>query len=167
MYVRYLYIFISCLLLVSNFSYTQQESVKSYSSTSWLGVTHTKMLYKVDDCIVGCLHCTNLFNCLYVLHTFYIKPEHRGKGYGSKLLLHGCDVVKKIGAKRVFVQPGPFEIDVKTVNNYSARLQKLVAFYKGRGFIIVPKLMSNLATLVYKVARIDEDAAYLMVKRFN
>jgi GNAT superfamily N-acetyltransferase len=105
----------------------------------------------------------------YVIHSFYIKPEDRNKGYGGKLLAYTCNHLRSLGAKKIYIQPGPFEEVNGVMHNIydesrASRIKRLIALYKRCRFQRVNKLISCGAQIVYKILGIDEDANYLLVK---
>jgi GNAT superfamily N-acetyltransferase len=106
----------------------------------------------------------------YILHSGYVYPEFREKGYGQALLLHICDVIKQQGATRAYIQPGPFEIvngqAVGVGPLYTEQMKRLVAGYGKYGFKPTDRVTSKLAAALYYITRIDEDARYLLVNYF-
>lgn len=107
----------------------------------------------------------------YIIHSLYVHPQYRGQGYGKKLLLYVCDVIKKQDARRAYIQPGPFEIvngctvDVGAL--YKQKIQQFIELYKKCGFKSVSYPMTLLADMIYKIMDIQQDAQYLMVKNFT
>jgi ribosomal protein S18 acetylase RimI-like enzyme len=105
----------------------------------------------------------------YVLYNFYISPEYRNKGHGSALLAYSCDYLAQQGASRVYIQPGPFEMNsagelIGNSVDYELRLQRLVSFYQKHDFVLVSPMQSFGIGLLYRVLRINENARYLMVR---
>lgn len=105
----------------------------------------------------------------YVLHTFYIYPEHRNKGYGTQWLNYTCDYLQSIGATKIYIQPGPFEINndedsAALGRSRALTLQALINLYKKNRFVSAQNWMTPLIQLMYKGMRIDEKAEYLMVQ---
>jgi hypothetical protein len=84
--------------------------------------------------------------------------------------LHICDLIKQQGATRAYIQPGPFEIvngqAVGVGPLYTEQMKRLVAGYGKYGFKLTNRVTSKLAAALYYIARIDEDAHYLLVKYF-
>jgi|GEM_PF-2232328 len=106
---------------------------------------------------------------LYVIHSFYIYPPYRNKGYGRRLLNYACEHLKLHGANKIYLQPGPFELTEdgyidNSVSSSEVQLQWLVNFYKKHQFVKTNKALSYCAALLYKCMHIDENADYLMVK---
>lgn len=110
----------------------------------------------------------------YVILNLYVEPEYRRQGYGSALLEYACDHLKAIGAKHVYLQPGPFEMG-KAPEGYlttikptgealAQQMQQLVVFYKDNGFVPAPQWLTQVIKWVYTCMGIDENAEYLMVK---
>lgn len=106
----------------------------------------------------------------YILHSVYVYPEFRRKGYGQALLLHISDLIKKQGATRAYIQPGPFEIvngqAVGVGKLYGAQMKWLVAYYGKFCFQRTDSITSKLAAILYYIVGIPEDAHYLLVKKF-
>jgi GNAT superfamily N-acetyltransferase len=104
----------------------------------------------------------------YAIHSLYVHPQFRKKGYGTMLVKHACAALKELGATRAYIQPGPFELqDEKLVSvgaEYAPLMKVLVAFYKKLGFQKVSTPMSALARFFYFITNIREDANFLMVK---
>ncbi len=106
----------------------------------------------------------------YALHSLYVYPEYRNKGYGTQLLNHACDYLKSIDAENIYIQPGPFEVDEdghldRSLDSRESKLQRLVALYTKNQFHFTPKWATPIIWLLYKAMRIDENAEYLMVKK--
>lgn len=106
---------------------------------------------------------------IYAIHNLYVYPEHRMQGYGKQLLLYACAVIKRLGARVAYIQPGPFEIvGGRTIgiigDQYEQKMKQLVVFYEKYGFKKVHPATSWLASFLYKMMGINEDARYLMVK---
>lgn len=104
----------------------------------------------------------------YIFHTLYVLPEHRNCGVGKNLLEYACTQVKTQGASRIYIQPGPFELDeygylVKPTEQYEERVQKLITLYQQSGFSAASRPLTYCAYLLYTCLRIDENSAHLMV----
>jgi GNAT superfamily N-acetyltransferase len=107
---------------------------------------------------------------LYAIHSFYIYPPYRNRGHGKKLLVYTCDHVKKLGAQRIYIQPGPFEIvdgvcEKIVDETHRIKIQKLITLYKNAGFTFVNRFISRCAAIIYPILGISENAQYLMVKQ--
>jgi GNAT superfamily N-acetyltransferase len=104
----------------------------------------------------------------YIIHSLYVQPQYRGQGYGKKLLLYVCDIIKTEGGRRAYIQPGPFEIvngcAVNVDSLYQEKIQRLIELYKKCGFKSVFYPMTLLASMLYTIMGIQEDPRYLMVK---
>jgi len=139
------------------------------SGSSWLHKTVTIDSY-VDNKKVGFIAYDKIAVVPFcVIHSFYIYPEYRNKGYGRRLLNYTCAYLKSCGAKKTYLQPGPFELDEDgdVENNVPSRklkLQRLVKFYKNSQFAKTNRALSYCAALLYKCMHIDENSDYLMVK---
>lgn len=104
----------------------------------------------------------------YIFHTLYVLPEYRNGGIGKNLLEYACKYVKTQGASRIYIQPGPFELDeqgclIKPTAQYDERMDKLLTLYRKCGFTAASKSLTYCAYLLYTCMRIDEDSAHLMV----
>lgn len=97
-------------------------------------------------------------------------PDFRCRGYGGALVKHLCSFEKN-GGKRIYIQPGPFELTDNglykeiDISSYEVNIQKLIVFYKKFGFNPVSNISSLCAKVLYGIVCIDENANYLMVKR--
>lgn len=109
----------------------------------------------------------------YAIHSFYVYRHYRKQGYGEALLAYACKTIKHNGGKRIYIQPGPFEIQNNTLVAIDdpilceQQLQNLLKFYQKRGFEYVYTCTALSAHLLYKLMGIDENAQYLMVKTLN
>ncbi|MGE0009408.1 MAG: GNAT family N-acetyltransferase [Candidatus Babeliales bacterium] len=130
----------------------------------------TKIGCSIDNTEVGFLKYTKApFLSYYVLHTLYVHPEYRKQGYGTQLLAYACDYLKALGAQKIYVQPGPFEIVpdgniFKTEDVSGEKLKALVSFYQKNGFTKAHAALMCCALMAYYCISLDEDANYLMVK---
>lgn len=103
----------------------------------------------------------------YILHSLYVYPNHRKKGYAKRFLPFVCQEIADAGATKIYIQPGPFEMSndgIVNVEDYQKRMEYLIPFYESMGFKKVDVILSWLASFIYKVANIQEDAQHLMVK---
>ncbi len=96
-------------------------------------------------------------------------PSYRNQGYGTQLLQHACERLYTLGACKIYIQPGPFEINkngacVKPEEAYEEKLEALKALYHKHGFETAPNIIVYAAHVVYYCARLRENANYLMVK---
>lgn len=124
-----------------------------------------------DNTRIGFISYTKVFLVpFYIIHNLYVYPQYRWQGYGKKLLLYTCNIIKKLGAKRAYIQPGPFEIiKGRTVGVgalYEQEMKRIIALYKKCGFRPIARATALFAVLLYKLMSIDEDARYLMVREF-
>ncbi len=104
----------------------------------------------------------------YIIHSFYIYPATRNRGYGKKLLVYACDRLKDRRAHMVYIQPGPFEMIDGHLQNVQVfreeKIKKLVSLYKGCGFAPVNSITQMFAYIFYTCIGIDEDPKYLLYK---
>lgn len=130
--------------------------------------TTKKITYYYQDQQVGYLYYERLPLSLFIVHTFFIRQENRNQGHGTALLQFACNKLKYVGARKIIIQPGPFEregnkfIDVPT-NERTQRLDQLARLYKSVGFSPAPRIVRCLAKYLYKIINIDEDAHYLVI----
>jgi len=148
----------------------QEKEFKSRVVGNGLFDESTKISYLHDDKQVGCIVCTKLPLSFYILHSFFVDPEHRNRGYGSKLLAHACSEIDTQKPRTVFIQPGPFEYidgefsDIDEPTEREEKLHRLAKLYARAGFRKAPRPLSLAAALLYKLIGLQEDASYLMVK---
>lgn len=104
----------------------------------------------------------------YALHSLYVYPEFRRKGHGTALIKHACASLKNLKATRVYIQPGPFELEHKqqlnTPLSYKKKIDELVRLYKKSAFEPAHSITSGIAALYYFLSGIPEQSRYLMVK---
>ncbi len=148
-----------------------KESFNHQLVSSGLLDNEVQVSYYLNDLEIGFVSYTKMpvFD-FYIIHTFYIYPEFRNRGYGSHLFGYCVNHLKSINASRVYVQPGPFEIEGDVVEfvcdaSREVGIQKLVKLYRSHGFDFVGKAVSCFARIVYKVVGIDEESDYLMMKK--
>jgi GNAT superfamily N-acetyltransferase len=104
----------------------------------------------------------------YILYDFYVRKDFRNKGYGTLLME---TVLKKLllkGARKIFVQPGPFELTYDNLNldeqKKEERLNKLIKFYARNGFFVINNtVITKGLALLYKVFGIQEDPQFIMM----
>lgn len=126
------------------------------------------------ECFVG-EECVGFISCVkipllndYVLHTFYVYPEYRNKGYGTHLLTHACDYLQSIHARNIYIQPGPFELNQdgcldNAMDDRPLRLQRLITLYKKNQFVRAEEWLLPFIRLLYTCMDIQEEANHLMV----
>lgn len=117
---------------------------------------------------IGYLYCEQFPLSLFVIHTFFIQKENRNQGHGTALLAYACHELKKAKARKIFIQPGPFErqgsVHLPVAPQERAqKIQALVRLYKRAGFVPAPHILSRCAGYLYRLVGIDEDAQYLMM----
>lgn len=136
---------------------------------NWL-MPNTKIRYFVNQKQVGEISHTKIpFLSWYALHSLYVDPKYRQRGYAKQLLQYACQCLQKKGATKIYIQPGPYEIQVKleTIGTREAKIQRLVQLYQTQKFTVVNKIISDCAKVIYKIIGIPEDAQYLLVRHFN
>lgn len=103
----------------------------------------------------------------YIIHSLYVYPKFRRKGYGSALIKQMCKLLKDLHATRIYIQPGPFELNNKPPikgNSYKEKMKELIKFYKKLGFKYTNSIVSAIAAVVYFFSGIHENSRYLMTK---
>ncbi len=110
------------------------------------------------------------FPCLswYVMFDFYVSKDFRGRGYGRYLLGHVRDELSTRGATKIFIQPGPFELErgvCVCVNGAegAAKTARLVCLYHSLGFRPVNIcVVTFVLRLLYALLSIAADPRFLM-----
>lgn len=105
----------------------------------------------------------------YVVHTLYVHPQYREQGHGAAMLSYGSDHLKILGARALYIQPGPFELGTRrelsmTQEERAKRIEWLIAFYKKNQFAPSQQWLTPFMRVVYACMGIKEDPAHLMVK---
>jgi GNAT superfamily N-acetyltransferase len=137
------------------------------SEEEWDG---KKIVMKVGKTRVGFINYAqvNSFFNVYALYELYIDPAYRGKGYAKSLINYTCRRLFKMGAAKIFIQPGPFEEEEEeddlSDEEYKEKLLKIVCLYKSSGFYSAPNWMKTMAKGIYKTMGIIEDPKYLMIR---
>lgn len=158
-------------LFFSFTSYTAEKTflIEESRDSGWF-ISDSRLDCSVDGCVVGYAGLSHLpFSC-HVIHSLYVYPEFRGRGYGRTLLVHACELLKQRNAWKVFIQPGPFElsngkiIDPESYDQELLLLNQLSVFYAHVGFRKVNWLYAKAAKLLYWLISLDENADFLMVK---
>jgi ribosomal protein S18 acetylase RimI-like enzyme len=159
------YLFFIFLLCAGNL-YCNEEFYIHKQVTSVFSFEEKQISYYNDGQELGFLYFVKIMPHTYVIYSFYIFPEWRNRGYGTKLLLYACSIIKKAGGAKIFIQPGPFELDDSIINEVSrkSRLQKLVRLYQRAGFHSAKWSIKKLAAMLYPKFDIVEDPSYLMEK---
>jgi GNAT superfamily N-acetyltransferase len=136
------------------------------SEPQWPG---KKIVILVDETPVGFINYAQLNSSFgwYALYELFIHPEYRSNGYAKELIKHTCDTLVKSGARKIFIQPGPFELgdqgQIIEIEDRAERLKNLVRLYSGSGFAPASKWLRVIAVPMYKIAGIPENPDYLMV----
>lgn len=158
------------ILLFFSYVFPEQDQFKIQLLKSGCCYQETKISYHISDARIGYICAVKLPFSQYALHSLFIIPEFRNQGYGTKLLKYTCDYLQQKGAKKIFIQPGPFDLiqdhyeNISDHNERAEKLQKLVNLYKRVGFKFTNKAISKIAWLICKIGNIDEDPKYLMNK---
>lgn len=148
-----------------------QSPMTYHKKETMIGIlSDTTYCLVADDTVLGSIHCAKLplVSC-YIIHSFYIKPLFRRRGYGTRLLMHVLDTLPK--ESTIYIQPGPFEHDtqgnIKQVigEENQENLNRLISFYQRFGFkkISSPFLIAALRALYY-ILSIPEDPHFLLVQ---
>lgn len=128
------------------------------------------IVYVVDEKEVGHVSIQKLpLFSFYVLHTLYVYPEYRLNGYGRELIDYACNYLINANASKVYIQPGPFELDteghlVRPMQQYKAREKSLITLYAKCGFSYASLPLRACAYLMYACMGIRENPKHLMVK---
>jgi len=130
---------------------------------SWMEGTH--IACTSNNKVVGSVNYTHVpYSTSYVLHSLYVHPPYRRKGFGQKIVKHACMVVTRKGATSIYIQQGPFELDGEPVKKDKARVEGLARLYARCGFVQVGTVFSWCASVIYLLMGLDERPEYLMVK---
>lgn len=127
----------------------------------------TEVRYRVADEYVGFVQYTKIpLVKHYIMHTLYVHPAHRNRGYAKDIIRHTIDTLQAIGAKKIYIQPGPFELTSvqDQPSDRKIKIEKLVKLYKQIGFDSAGTITKAFASILYVIIGIDEDAHYLMSK---
>lgn len=168
----YLKKIITIIIFTVHVSFCQLETsyYKRVDLSSGLFSNEIQLQYFNDGYSIGFLSYTKVpVFSIYILHSLIVYPEFRNRGYGRKLLEYALFDLKKAGASRVYIQPGPFEISGKELSEseHDQKIKSLVKFYASFGFEFVYKLTSIIMRIAYFFAGIDENPNYLMVKQIS
>ena len=156
--------FLSIIFLCFTLSLSKDISFKEETINNSFIFNETKISYHQDNSTIGYAEYTKIpLVAFYVIHSLYIFPAFRNKGYGTRLLEHVGEVLKQKGAHKLYIQPGPFEHE-ENAPHAALTMEQLVLWYKKLGFIPVNKIISFFAAYLYKLLDIPEDSRYLMVK---
>ena len=145
-------------------------SFKTSRTSSGCLASEARIKLESDNETIGYVYYTQLPCKIYVVHSFFVFDQFRKQGNGKKLLEYVVKTLQAAGARLVFVQPGPFELNHQQYANLPAgkertlAIQRLVKLYKLNGFRMAPPLISWGARLAYKIAGIQEDPQYLMLR---
>lgn len=160
--------FLWTILITCASIFSEKPFTEKVITSGWL--YEVEVSYYEENNLVGFLCYTKIpLLSWYIIHTFYVFPQFRNQGFGKKLLIHTRDLLKKLGAYRIYIQPGPFELQhdmvIKIANQkqHAQALQKLEKLYHAIGFEKVSYIVRTCATIMYLLMGIDEDTTYLMV----
>lgn len=160
-----------CLLLLCarNILCTTEISEDGWRLTLHLGCLTTEAVVerRLNHKTLASIEYTQLPFAHYVLHSFYVIPAERGKGYGSELLTHVCTLLQREGARSIYIQPGPFEVDESPIkpSEYQQKTERLIKLYQRVGFQPVSRWATAPLIPVYKMLGLSEDPQYLMALR--
>ena len=148
------------------FMYNQVLAIRFDQTTFNSDITIT--MFDNDVCVGFASYRKIPMTSWYAIHSLYVYPKFRRKGYGASLTNHICKLLKNLKATRAYIQPGPFELkDGKSVsvgNLYKQKMRDLIKFYEKLVFRRVSFMMSKIASILYYFKGIYEDPSYLMVK---
>ena len=152
--IVYLIWSVNILSIIASFKHMNNSSI-AYQETIQL-IEDEQQLGYMSFIKIPLLHT-------FIIHSFYIYPEYRSHGYGTRLLQYVCDylVIKK--AHRIYVQIGPFELPHVSSGN-GLNMEQLIKLYAKCGFELCNKSTCALAGLSYSFININENSRYLMVK---
>lgn len=156
-------------LIFGYFPLVCQEKFHFKHSESNVIMHETIIESAIENKTIGFIYFVHFPFSIYVLHTFFIYPEWREKGYGTKLLAFATCYLKKLGARFIFIQPGPFDIkngEFENIKNGKARdvkIKKLINLYTSVGFKKVNRFISTLSKFIYYCAKIEENPDHLMI----
>lgn len=99
---------------------------------------NTKLyLAKENDSEIGFVSIDEFSGVQYiVLYEVFVSSHLRNQGYGSKLLFEVESLAKKLGYKKIIVNPEPFEM------NYPKR--KLIKWYEKNGYQLKSSITGEL-----------------------
>lgn len=131
----------------------------------------------VDNSRVGYLCYTQPVWILktFILHSLWIDPNHRQKGYATVLVQNVLKRLLQMNAQTIYVQPGPFEIEKgilqqETVSSYQTRIEELISLYKHWAKPLDEYQLSHpnkakelFLRLLYRFLAIPENPRYLMI----
>jgi len=147
--------------------FTQGEFVAKQVSSGCLE-SETRIEYTLDRKLIGFAHYTRIPFSIYALHSLFVYPEFRGKGYGKELIKCAVQKIKQAGGRLIFIQPGPFDLkgdmfqDLPEGNEKTEGVRRLVKLYRAAGFRPTNKLISQCSRLIYYLAAIQQNPKYLM-----
>lgn len=159
-----------------NVNKTTDSVVFSAESVSGIdGYFSTKISLIDNNKITGYIFFFR-FCSIYILYNFFVFPEFRNKGYGKKIIEYTLDLLKKNGALKIYIQPGPFEINKEGVYyeipdglEREQKIINLLKLYCSYGFVKVSKWMAKFATVFYhliyylNLSDAIENSDYLLV----
>lgn len=134
------------------------------SEEQWPG---KKIVLVIDEQKIGFVNYAQISSMVgwYALYELYVYPEYRNQGFAKQLLSHACETLFAHGAKKIFIQPGPFEFDAHVEEmEYAQRTQQLIKLYEEVGFVPASAWLRMLIMPYYKIAGISENPQYLMVR---
>ncbi len=159
----FIYLFLFSIIN-ANINKVYKAKVISHSCIA----TEVKIKYYLDNEMIGFISYTQIPFYIYAIHSFFIYPQFRNKGYGKELLIYTLELLEEQEASLIFIQPGPFEINNHYFENLppgEERLLKinlLIKLYQSVGFKTVHELIAKGVTCIYILAGINENPKYLM-----
>lgn len=166
---RVLKLLLSLILLFSLPCFSQ-TSFKIDRLKSGIFNNRTKISLTIHGKTIGFASFTKIpFFSYYALHSLYVYPQYRNKGFGSKIMTYTENYLQSMKAQRIYIQPGPFEInrDISNNNSYNTKTKQLVKLYRKLGYKLCHRITQFFARVVYRCMGIDENADYLMVKNME
>lgn len=154
-----------CLPLCS----MDKREFKYFKQKKWYA-THYIIRCRIENVTIGCIGCDKSSKDSYILHSLYVEPEYRHKGLGRELLLKAYWYLKEKGASKMYIQPGPFELQDEVIvpisdkQEYNDKMQKLIALFASIGFNQVGPLDYVGVSLLYSLLKIPIDSKKIMVK---
>jgi GNAT superfamily N-acetyltransferase len=156
---------------IDSHNFNQKHLFKQEIISTATFTNETRIICYVKQNLVGSISYTKIpLLPYYIIHSLFVYRQRRKQGHGEALLMHACDTIEHNGGTKIYIQPGPFEIQNNTmvaINDpviFEQQLQNLLKFYQKRGFEYVSTCTALSAYVLYKLMRINENAQYLMVK---
>jgi GNAT superfamily N-acetyltransferase len=103
------------------------------------------------------------------LYSFYIEPEYRDKGYGSRLMQFTLDYLARHGYTSVLLIPGPQEMvngqltQLDEGPNRDQAMERLLKFYRRHGFVTDPNISTQMITYLTPPTQSTSTKPYLVL----